>query len=113
MLQSSQSTSSTELTSLQRAFEDAEKEKRDLLIIIDRLKEDASQRDEELQTLRESLKVMRKDSQAVEAELREVRFTETSTKVCISDQYNHSFFLSFITIVQDRDTNAAAIACTR
>ena len=78
---SSQSSSSTDLTSIKRTLEDTEREKRDLLIIIDRLKDDAAQRDDELQNLRESLKTVRKEQQTVETELRELRFTEASTKV--------------------------------
>jgi nucleoprotein TPR len=41
----SQSTSSTELDQLKHRVEDAEREKRDLMGVVNRLKEDATQRD--------------------------------------------------------------------
>ncbi|KAH9978869.1 hypothetical protein BGW80DRAFT_1557468 [Lactifluus volemus] len=48
--------SSTELDSFRHKVEDTEREKRDLLGIVSRLKEDGAQHDKEIQTLRTSLK---------------------------------------------------------
>ncbi|KAH9035765.1 hypothetical protein EDB85DRAFT_841961 [Lactarius pseudohatsudake] len=58
-MNSSQSVSSTELDSFKHRVEDTEREKRDLLSVVSRLKEDSAQRDEEIQTLRTSLKQSR------------------------------------------------------
>ena len=44
-LSTSQSTSSTELDQLKHRVEDSEREKRDLIGVVNRLKEDATQRD--------------------------------------------------------------------
>ncbi|KAI9449362.1 hypothetical protein BJY52DRAFT_1215953 [Lactarius psammicola] len=79
-LSSSQSVSSTELDSFKHRVEDTEREKRDLLNVVSRLKEDSAQRDEEIQTLRTSLKQARQDQQTLETQLRELRSAESSTK---------------------------------
>ncbi|KAH9974884.1 hypothetical protein BGW80DRAFT_1444514 [Lactifluus volemus] len=79
-LNSSQSISSTELDSFRHKVEDTEREKRDLLGVVSRLKEDGAQRDEEIQTLRTSLKEARQDQQSLETQLRELRSAESSTK---------------------------------
>ncbi|KAH9169938.1 hypothetical protein EDB89DRAFT_1980725 [Lactarius sanguifluus] len=79
-MNSSQSVSSTELDSFKHRVEDTEREKRDLLSVVSRLKEDSAQRDEEIQTLRTSLKQARQDQQTLETQLRELRSTESSTK---------------------------------
>ena len=97
-MSSTQSLSSTELDSFKHRVEDTEREKRDLFGVVSRLKEDSAQRDgafhpycqmrardnepEEIQTLRTSIKQARQDQQAVETQLRELRSTESSTKVC-------------------------------
>lgn len=44
-LSSNQSASSTEVNALRHKVEDVEREKRDLLVVIDHLKEDSAQRD--------------------------------------------------------------------
>lgn len=80
-------------------MEDIEREKRDLLGVVSRLKEDSAQRDgvfltfsclsvyakraslDEIQTLRVSLKQARQDQQSLETQLRELRSAESSTKV--------------------------------
>ena len=80
-------------------MEDIEREKRDLLGVVSRLKEDSAQRDgvffsffrlsaytkraslEEIQTLRVNLKQARQDQQSLETQLRELRSAESSTKV--------------------------------
>ncbi|KAH8980106.1 hypothetical protein EDB92DRAFT_1901586 [Lactarius akahatsu] len=79
-MNSSQSVSSTELDSFKHRVEDTEREKRDLLSVVSRLKEDSAQRDEEIQTLRTSLKQARQDQQTLETQLRELRSAESSTK---------------------------------
>ncbi|KAF8265884.1 hypothetical protein EI94DRAFT_1734451 [Lactarius quietus] len=79
-LNSSHSVSSTEIDSFKHRVEDTEREKRDLLGVVSRLKEDSAQRDEEIQTLRTSLKQARQDQQFVETQLRELRSAESSTK---------------------------------
>lgn len=79
-LSSSQSVSSTELDSFKHRVEDTEREKRDLVGVVSRLKEDSAQRDEEIQTLRTSLKQARQDQQTLETQLRELRSAESSTK---------------------------------
>ncbi|KAH9992148.1 hypothetical protein BJV77DRAFT_1067895 [Russula vinacea] len=63
-LSSSQSFSSTEIDSFKHRVEDIEREKRDLLGVVSRLKEDSAQRDEEIQTLRANLKQARQDQQS-------------------------------------------------
>ncbi|KAI0260660.1 hypothetical protein BC834DRAFT_925773 [Gloeopeniophorella convolvens] len=78
-LSSSQSLSSTELDSFKHRVEDTEREKRDLLGVVSRLKEDSAQRDEEIQTLRTNLKQARQEQQTLETQLRELRSTESST----------------------------------
>ncbi|KAH9056279.1 hypothetical protein EDB87DRAFT_1637584 [Lactarius vividus] len=79
-MNSSQSVSSTELDSFKHRVEDTEREKRDLLSVVSRLKEDSAQRDEEIQTLRTSLKQARQDQQTLETQLRELRSADSSTK---------------------------------
>jgi nucleoprotein TPR len=85
---------------LKRRLSDAEREKRDLIGVISRLKQENSQREgnaeqvyfyavslihdvaaEEVQTLRANLREARQDHQALEAQVRELRSAETSTKV--------------------------------
>ncbi|KAJ7758135.1 hypothetical protein DFH07DRAFT_772602 [Mycena maculata] len=79
-LSTSQSSSSTEVDNLKHRVEDTEREKRDLVGVISRLKQDSSQREEEIQTLRANLKEARHEHQALETQVRELRSTETSTK---------------------------------
>lgn len=73
--------SSQELESLRRRVDEVEREKRDLLGVISRLKDDATQYTEELQSLREDVKTIRKERHEIETTTRELRSTETSTKV--------------------------------
>ncbi|EPQ51089.1 hypothetical protein GLOTRDRAFT_66309 [Gloeophyllum trabeum ATCC 11539] len=79
-LSNSQSSSSTEVLSLRQRVEDVEREKRDLVLVVSRLKEDGAQREEEIQTLRTNLRQARQEHQTLEAQLREARSSETSTK---------------------------------
>ena len=81
----SQSTSSSEATSLKKKIEEVEREKRDLLGVVSRLQEDVAQRDEEITALRENLKAARKETQDSESNLRDIRASERSTAV--SDVY--------------------------
>ncbi|EGN98500.1 hypothetical protein SERLA73DRAFT_169454 [Serpula lacrymans var. lacrymans S7.3] len=76
----SQSSTSVEVVNLKHRVEDAEREKRDLMGVISRLKEDSSQREEEIQTLRANLKQARQDHQSLETQARELRSSETSNK---------------------------------
>lgn len=97
-LSSSQSLSSTEVETLKQRVVDTEREKRELVGVISRLKDESSQRDgmmnfyllsfltftyyvEEINTLRANLKEARQEHQALEAQVRELRSTETTTKV--------------------------------
>ncbi|KAH9948873.1 hypothetical protein B0H21DRAFT_731535 [Amylocystis lapponica] len=79
-LSTTQSVSSTEVETLKHRVEDTEREKRDLVGVISRLKEDVTQRDEEIQNVRSHLKAARHEYQEVERQLREVRSTENSTR---------------------------------
>jgi len=98
-LSSSQSSTSSEVEILRRRVDDTEREKRDLVGVISRLKDEGTQRDgqnnnhsvsiwyislvflEEIHTLRVNLKEARMEHQSMEAQLRELRSTETVTKV--------------------------------
>ncbi len=98
-LSSSQSSTSSEVETLRRRVDDTEREKRDLVGVISRLKDEGTQRDgqnnnhsvsiwyislvflEEIHTLRVNLKEARMEHQSMEAQLRELRSTETVTKV--------------------------------
>ncbi|KAF8443123.1 hypothetical protein L210DRAFT_3620711 [Boletus edulis BED1] len=77
---SSQSSSVSDLDHLRNRVEETEREKRDLIGVVSRLKEDTTQRDEEIQSLRSSLRQARQDHQALDTQVRELRSTETSTK---------------------------------
>ena len=96
-LSASQHSSTSESTSLKERVEDTEREKRELVGVISRLKDESSQREgkelslpqihnshpstEEIQTLRTNLKDARQEHQTLEAQVRELRSIETSTKV--------------------------------
>jgi len=98
-LSSSQSSTSSEVETLRRRVDDTEREKWDLVGVISRLKDEGTQRDgqnnnhsvsiwyislvflEEIHTLRVNLKEARMEHQSMEAQLRELRSTETVTKV--------------------------------
>ncbi|KAJ3826801.1 hypothetical protein EV361DRAFT_893712 [Lentinula raphanica] len=79
-LASSQSSSSHEVEELKHRLEDVEHEKRDLVNVISRLKQDGSERDDEVNTLRSNLKEARAEHSELESKFREARATETSTK---------------------------------
>ncbi|KAF8158177.1 hypothetical protein B0H34DRAFT_444170 [Crassisporium funariophilum] len=79
-LSTSQHSSSSEVDALKQRVDDTEREKRDLVGVISRLKDESSQREEEIHTLRANLKEARQEHQVLEAHVRELRSTETSTK---------------------------------
>ncbi|KAG6853933.1 hypothetical protein C0991_012425 [Blastosporella zonata] len=80
-ISNSQSASSSEVDTLKRRVEDTEREKRDLVGVISRLKQDSAQREgKEIQTLRTSLKEARQEHQALESQVRKLRSGETATK---------------------------------
>lgn len=99
-ISASQHSSTSESTSLKERLEDTEREKRELVGVISRLKDESSQREgngyhylncimaepsiEEIQTLRANLKEARQVHQTLEAQVRELRSIETSTKVSMS-----------------------------
>jgi nucleoprotein TPR len=98
-LSTSQSSSSGELGVLKRRVEETEREKRDRIGVISRLKQESSQYDgkfvyllvsrtgiiqkllttDEIHTLRSNLKEARQEHQYLEAQVGESRSTETST----------------------------------
>lgn len=98
-ISASQHSSTSETTSLKERVEDTEREKRELVGVISRLKDEGSQREgkgyhylnyiipeqsiEEIQTLRANLKGARQEHQTLEAQVRELRSIETSTKVTV------------------------------
>lgn len=97
-LQNSRSQTSSETETLKHRVEDIEREKRDLVSVISRLKEESSQRagasvgpsylitthhiTEEVTTLRANLKDARQEHQKLETQIRDLRSAETSNKVC-------------------------------
>lgn len=83
-LSTTQTSSSVEVQTLRQRVEETEREKRDLMGVVSRLQEDATQRDSEIQTLRIDLKTARQDHQSLERKVRELTSSETSTKVCFS-----------------------------
>ncbi|KAJ7029278.1 hypothetical protein C8F04DRAFT_1237155 [Mycena alexandri] len=83
-LSTSQTSSSTEVDNLKHRVEDTEREKRDLVGVISRMKQDDSQRQEEIQNLRANLKEARQEHQTLESQVRELRSSETSTKLQLS-----------------------------
>ncbi|KAJ7600871.1 hypothetical protein C8J56DRAFT_1019894 [Mycena floridula] len=89
----SNTSSSSEAVDLKRRLEDTEREKRELVGVISRLKEEGGQREEEIQTLRGNLKEARHDYQALESQVRELRSTEASTKFKF-DSISQQFQLS-------------------
>ena len=66
---------------LKKKVEELEREKRDLLTVVSRLEDDATQREVEINDLRGNLKNARKEAQELESSLRDIRATERSTAV--------------------------------
>ncbi|TFY64347.1 hypothetical protein EVJ58_g2677 [Rhodofomes roseus] len=79
-MSTTQSSSSVEVEALKHKIEDTEREKRNLVTVVSRLKDDSAQREDEIQTLRTNLKQARQDHQALESQLRELRSAETAAK---------------------------------
>ncbi|KAM5539450.1 hypothetical protein V8D89_006902 [Ganoderma adspersum] len=75
-----QTSSSAEVQTLKQRVEETEREKRDLMGVVSRLQDDATQRENEIQVLRADLRQARQDHQALERNLRELTSSETSTK---------------------------------
>ena len=128
-ISASQHSSTSESTSLKERVEDTEREKRELVGVISRLKDESSQREgkgyyrylnhiiaepsiEEIQTLRANLKEARQEHQTLEAQARELRSIETSTKVSMSVCTRLIIKLKIYIIVQSRlpHTTAATFA---
>ena len=97
-LSNSQSSSLTEVENLKRRVEDTDREKRELISVVSRMKDEGSQRQgvylvlslirayskdfpEEIHTLRANLKEARQEHQTLEAQVRELRSAETAIKV--------------------------------
>jgi nucleoprotein TPR len=79
-LSSTQFTSSAEASNLKHRIEDVEREKRDLVAVVGKLQGESADREEEITTLRGSLKQARQDLYTAESQVRELQSTEVSTK---------------------------------
>ncbi|KAF6755929.1 hypothetical protein DFP72DRAFT_895626 [Ephemerocybe angulata] len=83
-LSNSQTSASSEVEGLKHQVDDVEREKRELLGVITRMREEGAQREggiqTEIQTLRANLKEARQEHQALESQVRELKSSETSTK---------------------------------
>ncbi|KAH7876156.1 uncharacterized protein C8R40DRAFT_1169810 [Lentinula edodes] len=79
-LASSKTSSSREAEELKHRLEDAERENRDLINVISRLKQDGSQGGDEINTLHSNFKEARAEHQQLESKFREIRATETPTR---------------------------------
>ena len=112
----SHTASSAELGNLKTRVEDVEREKRDLVNIVSRLKEDCVQRDgteirfvvaflythsslEEISTLRTNLKQSRHEYQELESQVRELRSTENSSKVFELRLFPSVFMLTILRLL--------------
>ncbi|GJJ13307.1 hypothetical protein Clacol_007559 [Clathrus columnatus] len=71
---------SSDLDILQRRVDDSEREKRDLIAVVDRLRTDGTQAEEQIQVLKDNLKNSRAEISQLQTEIREVRSTETTNK---------------------------------
>jgi predicted RNase H-like nuclease (RuvC/YqgF family) len=128
-ISASQHSSTSESTSLKERVEDTEREKRELVGVISRLKDETSQREgkrhhylkyiiiaessiEEIQTLRTNLKEARQEHQTLEARVRELRSIETSTKVSMSFCIRLIMKLKIYIVVQSRLPHTTTAAFT-
>lgn len=66
---------------LSRRVEEVEREKRELLVALDRLREDSVMTETELETVRTRLKETRTELAAVQTEVAESKSAETTAKV--------------------------------
>ncbi|CAE6423645.1 unnamed protein product [Rhizoctonia solani] len=76
----SMSTTSTNNTALSRRVEEVEREKRDLLLVVDRLREDSVATESELESARTRLKETRSELATVQTEASESKSNETTAK---------------------------------
>lgn len=77
-------TSTHEIDIFKRKVDELEREKRDVMVLVSRLEEDNTQRDEEVKRLRDNLKVSRAEVQELESTVRHARSSERSLEVCRS-----------------------------
>ncbi|CAE6407335.1 unnamed protein product [Rhizoctonia solani] len=76
----SMSTTNTNNTTLNRRVEEVEREKRDLLLVVDRLREDSAAMESELETVRVRIKETRSELAAVQSQAAESKSNETTAK---------------------------------
>ncbi|CAE6498266.1 unnamed protein product [Rhizoctonia solani] len=76
----SMSATSTDNNTLNRRVEEVEREKRDLLLVVDRLREDSAGMETELETVRVRLKETRSELAAAQTEAAESKSNETTAK---------------------------------
>ncbi|KAH7340679.1 hypothetical protein B0J17DRAFT_612069 [Rhizoctonia solani] len=76
----SMSATSTNNTTLNRRVEEVEREKRDLLLVVDRLREDSAGMETELDTVRTRLKETRSELAAAQTEAAESKSNETTAR---------------------------------
>ncbi|KDQ20838.1 hypothetical protein BOTBODRAFT_320357 [Botryobasidium botryosum FD-172 SS1] len=79
-LNNNQSSSSAELDALRRRVEDSDREKRDLVSVVNRMREDGTRREEEIDSLRLRLKETRSELLTVQSELTEIRSGTTTAQ---------------------------------
>ncbi|KIJ29666.1 hypothetical protein M422DRAFT_268888, partial [Sphaerobolus stellatus SS14] len=89
---------------LRTRIEDTEREKRDLVGVVDRLRSDGAQAEGEIAALRESLKKARDEISELQAQVREVRSTDTTNKFKIQ-----SLETQLQLAKQESDRNAAEL----
>ncbi|KAJ1309970.1 hypothetical protein OPQ81_006728 [Rhizoctonia solani] len=76
----SMSATTTDNTTLSRRVDEVEREKRDLLLVVDRLREDSAAMETELETVRTRLKETRSELASVQTEAAESKSNETTAK---------------------------------
>ncbi|ELU43934.1 filament-forming protein [Rhizoctonia solani AG-1 IA] len=76
----SMSATSTDNSALSRRVEEVEREKRDLLLVVDRLREDSVATETELESVRSRLKETRSELATVQTEASEAKSNETTAK---------------------------------
>ena len=95
-LNSSQSSSSTELDTLKRALESAEADKRSLMAVVDRIKESDVQRDDEVKTMRDRLKDAREEIAQLHTKLSQATASDQANMVSLaSSWHSNRFFTNF------------------
>jgi DNA repair exonuclease SbcCD ATPase subunit len=82
----SMSAATSDNTVLSRRVEEVEREKRDLLLALDRLREDSMTTETELETVRTRLKETRAELATAQTEVAESKSSETTAKVCINSR---------------------------